>query len=61
VTYIQHIHTHVTSGQLQASHHGGPGSIPGHSMENFCWIKWHWNSVFCECVNFTLSVSLYLI
>jgi len=35
VTYIQHIHTHththththVTSGQLQACHHGGHGEV----------------------------------
>jgi hypothetical protein len=26
---------------VAASHRGGPGSIPGHSMWDLWWTKWH--------------------
>jgi hypothetical protein len=36
-----------------ASHHGGPGSHPGHSMWDLWWTKWHWDKFFFK---FSLSV-----
>jgi hypothetical protein len=32
----------------QASHNGGPGSIPGHYMRDLWWTKWHWDRFFSQ-------------
>lgn len=38
-----------SGGQLQASHHGDPGSILGYSVSDLCWTKWLCDSVlFCQ-------------
>jgi hypothetical protein len=34
---------HGSCGKSPASHRGGPGSIPGQSMWDFWWKKWHWD------------------
>ena len=40
----------------QASHSGGPGSVPGHSMWDLWWTKWHWDRFFPEYFGFPLSI-----
>jgi hypothetical protein len=45
--------------QLPDSHHGGPGSIPGHSTWDNWWTKWYWGKFFYEYFSFPLSVSLH--
>jgi hypothetical protein len=35
-----------------ASHRGGPGSIPGQSMWDLWWTKWHWDMFFPEYFGF---------
>jgi hypothetical protein len=37
----------------------GPGSIPGKSMWDLWWIKWHWDRFFPECFGFPLSISFH--
>jgi hypothetical protein len=44
-------------GNVRLSHRGGPGSIPGQSMWDLWWTKWHWDRFFPEFFGFPLSVS----
>ena len=37
---------HGSGGWSPASRRGGPGSIPGRSMWDLWWTKWHWGSFF---------------
>jgi hypothetical protein len=48
---------HGSCGQSPACHRGGPSLIPGHSMWDLWWRKWHWDRFFPECFGFPLSVS----
>ena len=49
---------HGSGGYSPASHHGGPGSIPGQSMWNLWLSKWHWDRFFPpEYFGFPLSIS----
>jgi hypothetical protein len=32
----------------------GPGSIPGQSMWDLWWTRWHWNKSFCKYFSFPL-------
>ena len=48
-----------SGGSSPVSHHGGPDTIPGPSMWNLCWTKWHWDRFFPEYFGFTLSVSFH--
>lgn len=47
---------HGSDGKLLASHHEGPGSIPGQFMLNLCWIKCNLDSFHTkQVVNLTYS------
>jgi hypothetical protein len=45
--------------QLPASDRGGPGSIPGQSMWDLWWTKWHWDRFFPDYFGFPLSISFH--
>ena len=44
-----------SGGQSPASHFGGPASIPGQSMSDLWWKKWHWDRDFSQYFSFPLS------
>jgi hypothetical protein len=44
---------------VAASHRGGPGSIPGQSIWDLWWTKWHWDRIFPEFFGFPLSMSFH--
>jgi hypothetical protein len=48
-----------SDGYSPASHRGGPGSIPGQSMWDLWWTKWHWDRFFSEYFGFPLSISFH--
>jgi hypothetical protein len=58
---IKYIHwpCHGSGGQSPASHRGGPGSIPGQSMWDLWWTKWHWDRFFSMYFGFFLSISFH--
>jgi hypothetical protein len=47
---------HSPFGQSPAFHNQGPDSVPGHSMWDFWWTKWHWDIFLSESFGFPLSV-----
>jgi hypothetical protein len=50
---------HCSGGYSPASHRGGPGSIPGRSMWDLWWTKWHWDRFLSEYFGFPLSISFH--
>jgi hypothetical protein len=50
---------HGSGGYPPASHRGGPGSIPGQSMWDLWWTKWHWDRFSPEFFGFPLSISFH--
>jgi hypothetical protein len=38
---------------------GGPRSIPGRSMWDLWWTKWHWDKFFSEYFGFSVSISFH--
>jgi hypothetical protein len=48
-----------SGGQSPASQRGYPGSIPGQSLQNLWWTKWHWDRFFSGYFSLSLSVSLH--
>jgi hypothetical protein len=47
---------HSTGSQSLASHHRGLGLLPGQSMWDLWWTKWHWDKFFSKPL-FPLSIS----
>jgi hypothetical protein len=50
---------HSSGGKSPTSHRGGPGSIPGQSMWDLWWTKWHWDRFLPEYFGFPLSLSFH--
>jgi len=50
-------HPHCSDSYSPASHRGGPGSIPGESMSDVWWTKWHCDRGFSEYLCLTLPLS----
>ena len=48
-----------SDGQQQSCHRRGKGSIPGQSVSDLQWTKWHWDKFFSKYVCFLLSVSFH--
>jgi len=52
--------SYASVGYSPACYRGELGSIPGQSLWDFWWQKWHWDRYFFEFFGFPLSVSFYL-
>jgi hypothetical protein len=48
---------HSSGGLSPASYHGCPDSLPGHSMWDFIWTKWHWDRFSSESFGVPVLVS----
>jgi hypothetical protein len=44
---------------IQTSHSGSSNSMPGQSMWDLWWTKWHWDRFLSEYFSFPLSVSFH--
>ena len=51
----------ISTGALRPCHGSGegPGSIPGRSMSDLWWKKWHWDKFIPEYFGFPLSISFH--
>jgi hypothetical protein len=45
--------------ERDTGHRGGPGWIPGQSMWDLWWTKWHWDRFFPEYFGFPLSIAFH--
>jgi hypothetical protein len=47
---------HSSGGYTPATQHGSPSSLPGQSMWDFWWTKWHWGKFISEYFGFPLWI-----
>jgi hypothetical protein len=49
----------LVKAKFSPSHCRGPGSIPGQSMWDLLWTKWHWDRFFPKYFGISLSISFH--